>query len=127
MDVFGSAPQIVAVGQTPYGGAVIVTISREQLRHLAEVGVTAAWASSGCHLTVLYRSDEELVPLASFDVNRKDHRRTLAHALGRGMLHIASAEGWTEGATLPKDKLALELGAADREGIEQALGREEED
>jgi hypothetical protein len=34
------------------------------------------------------------------------------------MLHIASAEGWTEGAMLPKDKLALDLGAADRASIE---------
>jgi hypothetical protein len=42
------------------------------------------------------------------------------------MLHIASAEGWTEGAKLPTDKLALDLGAADREAIEQALTREED-
>jgi hypothetical protein len=116
------APSIVAAGQTPYGGAIIVTISGEQIRHLAEVGVTATWLVRGRHLALGYISDEG--PLASFDMSNREHRRTLEYALERGTFHICSAEGYTEGAMLPRDKLGVTLEPADRRIIENALSED---
>jgi hypothetical protein len=117
------APTIVAIGATPYGGAVAMDMSQEQIDELAAMPGTAAWEQGGTRLKLSILRESELLPLVLFDITDDHHYSALIGVLNRGTIHVCAAGGLTEDGVLTGGKVAFTLNDHDRMIIKTWLAK----